>query len=219
MANALADFIGAAPKFDLVGPTVDDDIQRAIWRYGAEAVKDAVKRKTKAKRGRKPERDWVGLRDVIEADAKSWLAGNDPFKERSNYSIAKAFADQNRGQSHPATMQRIERKRKKSRIWMTLAIAEELSHEAHPHSVHIRALEALCEVYPKSQVILDRARSDIASYEAKSGAPPSPELSMKEIENFARNAVLTPNALLSATATNNRGLFGAPSVITPRGKD
>src|SRR3546814_15104128 len=53
--NALAAF--AMPKMDLIGPTVDDDTRRAIARYGADAVKVAVKNATKAKRGRKKEPD------------------------------------------------------------------------------------------------------------------------------------------------------------------
>ena len=50
--NALAGLSPDGPKFDLVGPTVDDDIRRIIARYGTEAVKQAVKRVTKPKRGR-----------------------------------------------------------------------------------------------------------------------------------------------------------------------
>lgn len=118
--NALAGLSPDGPKFDLVGPTVDDDIRRIIARYGTEAVKQAVKRVTKPKRGRKPEKDWPELREVIESDARDWLAGGDPFSSRSNYSIAKDFADKNPGHSHPATMKRIERKLVQKRVWMTL---------------------------------------------------------------------------------------------------
>ena len=143
--NALTGLLANGPKFDLVGPTVDDDIRRIVTRYGAEAVKEAVKRETKAKRGRKPERDWPELREVIEADARDWLAGGDPFSSRSNYSIAKDFADRSPGHSHPATMKRIERKLVKSRVWMTLVVAKNISREGYPYAEHIRALDALSD--------------------------------------------------------------------------
>src|SRR3546814_20858378 len=95
---------------DLIGPTVDDDIRRAIARYGADAVKVAVKNATKAKRGRKKEPDWPELREIMEADAREWLAGNDTFTTRSNYSIAKELSERNPGHSIVSTHKRIERK-------------------------------------------------------------------------------------------------------------
>src|SRR3546814_4577745 len=58
--NALAAF--AMPKMDIIGPTVDDDIRRAIARYGADDVKEAVKNATKAKGGGKKEPAWTELR-------------------------------------------------------------------------------------------------------------------------------------------------------------
>lgn len=42
VANALANQRVGLPAMDLVGPTVDDDIRRAIGRYGSDAVKQAV---------------------------------------------------------------------------------------------------------------------------------------------------------------------------------
>jgi len=123
-------------KWDIVGPTADDDIRRAISRYGLDVVLAAVKRQTKPKLGRKPEKDWPELADLIEADAKDWLAGNNPFNTRSNYSIAKYFVDKKKGQSHPATMKRIERKLVKDRKWRTLFAAYRISKTDYPHSDH-----------------------------------------------------------------------------------
>lgn len=206
--NALAGLSPDGPKFDLVGPTIDDDIRRIIARYGTEAVKQAVKRVTKPKRGRKPEKDWPELREVIESDARDWLAGGDPFSSRSNYSIAKDFADKNPGHSHPATMKRIERKLVQKRVWMTLVTAENFSREGYPYAVHIRALEALSEAdsHPVWASIRDRAKSDVADYEAKKGEAPPAHMSMKEVEEAARNALLTLNAL--SQPKKSGGLFG-----------
>ncbi len=49
---------------DAVGSNVDDEIRRAIRAYGADAVKQSVKSLTKAKKGRKPVKDWIELRDA-----------------------------------------------------------------------------------------------------------------------------------------------------------
>ena len=200
--GALAGLMAEGPKFDLVGPTVDDDVRRIIMRYGAENVKAAVKRQTKAKRGRKPEKDWPEVRDVIEADAREWLAGGDPFSARSIYSIAKSFADRNPGHSHPATMKRIERKLVQKRVWMTLVVAENISREGYPHGAHVRAIEALAETdsHPVWKMQLDRVRSDLADYEAKIGEAPPAHLSMNEVEGAARNALARFNALGSLSS-------------------
>lgn len=206
--NALTGLSPDGPKFDLVGPTVDDDIRRIIARYGTEAVKQAVKRVTKPKRGRKPEKDWPELREVVESDARDWLAGGDPFSSRSNYSIAKDFADKNPGHSHPATMKRIERKLVQKRVWMTLVTAENFSREGYPYAVHIRALEALTEAdsHPVWTSIRDRAKSNVADYEAKKGEAPPAHMSMKEVEDATRNALLTLTAL--SQPKKSGGLFG-----------
>lgn len=198
--NSLGQLSANGPKWELVGPTVDDDIRRAITRYGKDAVKEAVKRQTTSKRGRKPEKDWPELRELIEADARDWLEGGDPFATRSNYSMAKDFADRNPGHSYPATMQRIERKLAKSRAWMTFVTAMNFSREGYPHAAHVRALEALsgANSHPVWADLLDRARSELADYEARNGEPPPAHLTMKDIKDAAINALnapLKPNGL------------------------
>src|SRR3546814_11429091 len=109
------------PKMDLIGPTVDDDIRRAIARYGADAVKVAVKNATKAKRGRKKEPDWPELREIMEADAREWLAGNEPFTTRSNYSIEKELPARNPGHTLVSTQNLIERKLTRSHTYLLLS--------------------------------------------------------------------------------------------------
>lgn len=198
--NALTGLPAAGPKLELVGPTVDDDIRRAITRYGKDAVKEAVKRQTTSKRGRKPEKDWPELRELIEVDARDWLLGGDPFATRSNYSIAKDFADRNPGHSYPATMQRIERKLAKRRAWMTFVTAMNFSREDYPHASHIRALAAVANAdsHPIWAELLESAKSELADYEARNGEPPPAHLSMKDIKDAAitaLNSPLKPNTL------------------------
>lgn len=205
------------PRMDLVGPTVDDDIRRAIIRYGADAVKEAVKSQTKPRRGRKPEKDWPELNEILKADAIDWLSGGDPFSTRSNYSIAKKFADNNPGHSHPATMKRIERKLVQKRVWMTLSFAERFSRDGYPHAVYIRAVEALTAVEPAWTFFRDRAKSNIADYEAKKGVPPPAELSINEIEEAARNA-LTPLSAFNPPK-KSLGLFGLAARYAPKTDD
>jgi len=205
------------PPWDLVGPTVDDDIRRAISRYGAEAVKQAVKEATKARRGRKREPDWPELRDVIHADALEWLVGGDPFAGRSNYAIAKNFAERNPGHSAISTHKRIERKLSRGpydRRWFTLVTAENLSRDRYPYTVHLRALEALGDLPEGTspemwRSSLSRARATIADYEAREGKPPNAASTFTEIEEAVRMGSL---AALTAPP-KHRGLIGqrAPS--------
>ncbi|WP_374543553.1 hypothetical protein [Sphingorhabdus sp.] len=188
-------------QLDIVGPTVNDDIRRIINRYGVDAVKLAVKEQTKSKKGRKPEKDWPELRDVIEADARDWLIGNDPFKNRSNYAIAKDFALKRPGQSAISTHQRIERKLKKKphdRYWYTLVTAQRISWDSFPFAQHLRALKALAELPASNgghhswQLAVENAERDISDYEKKTGEYPAAHLSMKAVEDVARNALLVP---------------------------
>ncbi len=194
------------PHLDLVGPSAGDDIRRAISRYGPEAVKIAVKEATKAKRGRKREPDWPELREIIESDARDWLDGKDPLQERSNYAIAKLFAERNPGHSVVSTHKRIERKLSKrpyGRQWLTLVAAKIASLENYPFAAHIRALEALASL-PDAQsretwgLALAQARATVADYEAREGVPPPSAMSFAQVEDVVRNgglaAFITPRS-------------------------
>ena len=191
LAEALRNY---KPQMDLVGPTADHDIRRAIARYGAEAVKDAVKRQTVGKPGRKPEKDWPGLKPAIEADARDLLAGSDPAARQSNYAIAKEFADKQPGHSHPATMKRIERKLTAQRRSMALYAAEALALKEYPVATYLRVLEALTEHngHPVWNRIANNSRMQVADYESKFGALPT-NMTMEQLEE-ANRAPLTLGA-------------------------
>jgi hypothetical protein len=215
--NALASF--TMPQMDLVGPTIHDDIRRAIQRYGAEVVKGAVKEATKAKRGRPREPDWPELREVIRADALEWLAGRDPFTARSNYAIAKEFAQRKPGHYQASTHKRIERKLSRGphdRRWFTLVMAENLSRDGFPYTAHLRAIDAVASLPGMKSAetwrwMLDRARSTIADYEAREGKPPDPTMSFAEVDEAVRKGGLA--ALVAPPKPV--GLFGLASLSPP----
>lgn len=197
------------PKFDLVGPTVDDDVRRLVARYGSEAVGEALKRQTKPKRGRRRIPDWRDLRPYIEDDARLWLDGGNPFKARTDYAIAKAFADANRGHDHASTMQRIERKlrsKKHGRQWFVLVAAMEMSRARYSFKRHLAAYEALAAHDPNESwnYLVESTKGKIADYERWHGPAPD-DLTMEEIETGAT----PPNALLGLSQPKRRGLFGS----------
>lgn len=176
--------VGHAALLDAHGKAAEEAVRVAIARYGVEAVKAAVQRLTKPKLGRKPVKDWPELRQFIEADARAFLAGGDPFTARTNYSIAKAFADQNPGHSHPGTMKRIMRKLDERRVWTTLVVAENMSRQDYPLSDHFRVLQALCRLEPEKswQIWHSEAEALVRKYEHMFGSKPAHELSLKQVD-------------------------------------
>lgn len=197
-------------KWDLVGPTVDDDIRRAIGRYGAKAVREATQRLAKPKRGRKTIDDWPELNQVFQLDARIWLEGGDPFDVKSNYAIAKEYAQKNLGQSAEATHERIERKlatEPHNRRWYILVFAWHMSHKDWPYSCHLRALEELAPLDPNFRDLLAYAVKDVQNYTDKVGHSPPPDITMDSIRDITRNALLPPLGL--PLEPLRRGIFGS----------
>ena len=175
------------PNIDLAGPLVGDDVRRLIDRYGAKAVKDAVKEQTKAKPGMRPlHSDWQRLEDTLKQDAKRWLEGGDPFEERKNYSIAKRFAEQ-----YPQAMttfesvrDRIMRKLRVRRRYYTLVHAEMMSRESYPYGNYLRVLAELVKTGRLTEAWgkrLRQAEAVVADYSAKYGQPGA-DMTMHAIE-------------------------------------
>jgi hypothetical protein len=210
--NALASFTAHLPKMDLVGPTVDDDIQRAIYRYGSEAVQSATKRLTAKKRGRPKINDFRELAPIIEEEANIWLQGDDPFSARSNYAIAKEYADQNPGHNHAATMQRLEKKlgrKRHGRKWYVLATALNRAEADYPYAQYIRCLEALSSL-DSSEIwswLIERAQAIVRDYTDKFGEP-AHDLTFEQIKEEAKKPI---NALAPYSTGHGRGIFGLPN--------
>lgn len=184
------------PELNLPQPTLEGDLLAAIARYGRGEVRAMALKLTKPPRGRPKMKDWPELRHVIEADAKDWLAGGDPIADRSNYSIAKEYAEKNPGHSAISTHQRIERRlaeKPYDRLWFMLTSAMEMSRDNYPFATHVRALEALAATNSQSvwQVSLRLAHSAIAAYEARTGQPPEAGLTMEQVKAGSRNALAT----------------------------
>lgn len=203
--NALAPLAGIGPKVDFVGPTVDDDVRRIIWRYGAAAVQEAVKRQTRPKRGRRKIPDWKELRPFIEEDALLWLQGEDPFALRKDYAIAKVLADAGPVHYHAATMDRIKRKLrgKQGRKFFVYFTAMEMSRDQYSFKRHISAIRALKELAGDDSwdLTLTNAIGRVANFEQWNGEADD-SLTMAQIEEGAK----PKNAL--AQFFPPRGIFG-----------
>lgn len=172
------------PKLDIVGPTVDDDIRRLIRRYSVGAVQIALKNQSARKTGRPPEKDWLLLQDIIQEDAREWLAGGDPFIKRSNASIARHFTDKHAGQSRESTIVRIKLKLSRSRRYVTLCEAERLAREAFPYDQYLRVLNALIDTRKHTRLWKEQGFQTLASvaeYTAKFGEP-CPDMTITELE-------------------------------------
>lgn len=178
------------PEFDIVGPTIADDVRRLIRRYGRTALKDAVRKQTNLKRGVKAKPDWLDLEDILKEDAARWLDGGDPFKERGNRTIAKKVAADQPGHNIDATFDRIRKKLMRDRRYYTLVHAAGLSEDHYPHPAHFKALQALAKLGRHSiwTEQLRRAQNALADYTTKYGSPP-PTLTMREIEAEASKAM------------------------------
>ena len=177
-------------KFDLVGPTVDDDVRRLIRRYGTGAVKEAVRQQAKSKRGVKAKPDWLDLEPILKQDAARFLEGGNPFTERGNRTIAKEVAEDRPGQSNDATFDRVRKKLIRDRRYYTLVHAAWLSEISYPHAAHLNVLRALVRLGRHGAWAdhLLNAQSALADFVAKYG-PPAAHLTMREVEDAAANAI------------------------------
>lgn len=208
--------LDAQAKFDLVGPTVDDDVRRIISRYGREAVVDAIKRATKAKRGRKAEADWPEIDKILKMDARSLLEGGNPFAERTNYSIAKAYSEKNPGHSHAATHRRILKKLAEKRVLFTLINAYMIGKEEYSYLAYLSVLKRLAEEMPDGhwEKRLKHSEEQVGDYIVKHGHP-ADSLTMKDIEEGAQSPVVS--ALLAGNPAPLGGLFGLASKLASEG--
>lgn len=188
-------------------PSLEQQILMLVGRFGAEAVKAALKAATKKPRGRVPERDWALMRDDFIQDARDWLEGRDP-SGRSNYSIAQRISREHPGHSAAATLRRIQRKLAAKRHLYTLYSAMPLAEKEYPFGAYFRTLEALAEA-KEDEVwsrILEMHRQTLERYRELHGEPES-TMTWAEIEAAPRYPVLSLGKLGS---TGIGGMFGAP---------
>lgn len=175
----------------LYNRSLDEQMRSLVARFGADAVRASAKRVTAKKRGRKAEKDWVGLKPWVSLDVEDWIHGRDPFAIRSNYAIAKAYAEQNPGYNIVATNNRIERKLRELRRWMMLQHARIRSETECPLETYIRASRELVQLDPESsQFFLEHALGRLARYRERFGEP-APEKTLQQLEDELKAPVPT----------------------------
>jgi hypothetical protein len=192
-----------------MGSALDDEVAALIRRYGAEAVREVVAKSTKKRRGRRPEKDGPLIALLTREDAIDWLENRDPFKLRSNYSIAKQFAEQNSGQSTVSTKERIERKLKLSRKRLMLKRAFEIARKEYPFTDYLRALESLCLLDLSCDtwsIIMGWKREKVEEYRKLFGEP-EPIMTFDAIE-MAIKENHEKRGSISSLALRRRGIIG-----------
>lgn len=195
-------------------PSLDDQLKSLVAMHGSDAVREAAKRATAKKRGRKEEKDWAALWPWVLQDSDDWLGGRDAMSIRSNYAVAKAFAEENPGHNRYATKERIERKLREKRRWYMLALSVERAEKAFPVETYVRALREIDQLAPGHfwGSLLEQALGKVARYREQFGEP-SPEKSCETIESELRDASAT---ILNSNFTP-RGLLGSRRVRKPVG--
>lgn len=188
---------GPLPALDLIGPTADDDIRRAIHRYGPSAVKDSIKRMARKRPGPRKDEDWRILDEkFLKDDARHWLEGGNPFQRGADHSAAKWFEEHYPDQNvQPGSVaKRIYRKLKKHRRRYVLIEAYWMSEDSYPYQRHLATLRALSEG-PGIDAIwhnaLYNAESVVRDYSIKFRRVPRPKMTMREVGDAAGRAVFT----------------------------
>jgi hypothetical protein len=208
--RGIAELLINAPKYDLIGPTVDDDIRRAISRYGADAIKNSVKRLTKAKPGRKPERDWPEITDILVEDARKLLSGGNPFSERTNYAIARDHARKGPAHYVASTHRRMMKKLAEKRVKFTYLHAEIIAEEEFGVVDYAIFLKRMMEVVPEWERYCREKLGDvvraISEYASKFDENPK-DLTLAEVEAKAKQPILGA-ALSDPTLPALGSLFG-----------
>lgn len=175
----------------IVGPSVEDDLERAIARYGVGEVQKALKALTRQQAGRKKINDHEVLKPIFERDARIWLEGGDPFAEQSNYAIARDKALFLSVNQRATAIDRVERKlgaERFGRKWFTFVAALQISYSEFPYTLYLASLAALAEIDPDwiwSVWLQDAARL-VTRYEASIGARLPDSHTMKQVDDETR---------------------------------
>jgi hypothetical protein len=188
------------PVLDLIGPTVDDDIRRAIHRYGPAAVKASIARLARKKPGPHKDEDWRILDEqFLKEDASHWLDGGNPFQRGADHSAAKWFEEHHPDENvQPGSVKkRIYRKLKKHRRYYVLVNAYWMSEAIGSYQRHLDTLRALSNASKTNAVwhsVLYNAESVLRDYKIKLRRAPPSEMTMREVEDAAGKAVFASSA-------------------------
>jgi hypothetical protein len=208
MSNVLVNALLASSE------RLDAEVRRMIARYGADAVKESVKRLAKGKIGRKPEKDWPELSKDMHEDARSWLDGGDPFTERSSYSIAQGFAGRFPGHSRAATQRRILKKLSGERVFRALTLALHIAEREYPHAAYLRTLGELIRTSSNPEIcvsLLRFAEETLVSYTGMFGSPPD-NLPMHAIRSALNPVGMSASLSTAVVKTRPQGILGPLSL-------
>lgn len=187
------------PVLDLTGPSVDDDVRRAIHRYGAPAVKDSIQRLARKKPGPHKDIDWRILEKFLKEDARHWLEGGDPFQRGADHSVAKWFEKNHPGENVQAgsVYKRIYRKLRKHRRQYVLVEAFWLSEANYSYLRHLNTLRELSSSSNIDAIwrgALYNAESIVRDYRIKLRREPPTKMTMREVEEAAAKAIIAASA-------------------------
>jgi hypothetical protein len=173
--------------------TVNDVVIELVHWFGAEAVQQALKRNAKKRKGRQSLMDAESIAYLAERDALEWLDGFDPFKSRTNYSIAKLMASKNPGQSLESTRRRIMRELAQNRKSWAFGLAMGFSLENHPYTKLLSIENAIAELDERSKLFvmgfIKEQRTKLNNYCEFFGAP-DPSMTWDQISERMRNREL-----------------------------
>lgn len=156
------------------------EISRLISRFGAAVVRDETKRLCGGKAGNKTKADFPYLMEEFGRDARDWLAGRDPMKIRTNYSIAKGFSERCSGSSKVSVRKRIERKLRHERKRAMLVGAFWIAERELPFGRFFEVAELAAQLGPNVRTFASFRRMQLEKYRALFGEP-SNELTIAEI--------------------------------------
>ena len=183
MANALAPT--GFFKLGSLALNLDDQIEKLVRRHGPDAVREATKRLTKKKAGRKQVVDLALLKDWLDQDADDLLDGLNPFERRRNYAMAKFVADQEKPHNRAAAQRRMMRKLALRRKVLAHIHAWQRAEKIRPFGDFFRACDALAAFDPKwhdiAQWSADNLRSKIDRYILRHGEI-DPALTVPQID-------------------------------------
>lgn len=166
------------------------ELERLGSRFGPAVVREEAKRLAKGKRGNKPKSDLVRLLATFEADALDVLEGRDPTQIRTNYSIAREFADQFPDQSveSESIVKRIERKLRKDRLKFAGRGAFWIAERRYPFPFCIEIYENYKKYGSISEEYMKFLDDDLNRYRNFFGEPPK-EMTFGEIRAILSKSV------------------------------
>lgn len=189
-------------------PDVETGAHGLIRKFGKEAVFNALKRLSKARRGRTPEPDADDLNNIFREDALLLIDRKNPFELKSNRSIAIKISKERPGQSAESTKRRIMVKLQKERRSNAYLFAVIFSRE-NGYGQFLRALKAAfrntsnaAKAVMKHEI--DDCERDIKRYTELFEKKPERKMSLLDIRQLNKQA---ERKQMTVPVSKPQGLF------------